>query len=179
MNDLKVGKTISYALRHNPEQYNLMPDADGFVKIDDLIRGLFDVENIDIEISDIERIMQNSDKKRYEIKSDKIRATYGHSDVHVKKAKAEPPEFLYHGTSHKAYEIIKDEGLKPMNRQFVHLSEETETAEIVGKRRDSQPVILKINAKKAFSEDVGFYKGNDTTWLSDDIPKEYIKVIEK
>ena len=177
MNNLKIGKTISYALRHNPGKYSLTPDKEGYVKVSDLIDGLYSVDNIKIDLSDIERIIKNSDKKRYEINDGKIRATYGHSTVSIEKEKVKPPEVLYHGTTHKAYKSIQAVGLRSMERQFVHLSEDIKTAEIVGKRRESNPVILKIDSRRAHENGVGFYRGNDTTWLSDEIPAEYINLL--
>ena len=36
MNLQKISKTISYALRHNPTQFNVALDEMGFCKIDDL-----------------------------------------------------------------------------------------------------------------------------------------------
>ena len=177
MNDLNLGKTISYALRHNPNKYHLNPDNEGYVPIDDLIDGLKSVEGVTISIDDIHRIMDNSNKKRYEIVGNFIRATYGHSKVHVDKEKVEPPNTLYHGTTHRAYKSIKTEGLKPMDRQFVHLSEDIETAKQVGKRRESNPVILKIDSGQAYKDGIAFYRGNDITWLSDSIPIKYIKQI--
>ncbi len=173
MDDIKVGKTISYALRHNPAQFGLAPDPEGFVLVSDLIDGLYKSENIEIQLSDIERIIENSTKKRYELKGDMIRATYGHSSVEIKREKVCPPDVLYHGTAHRFIERIQSEGLRPMERQFVHLSEDIQTAQIVGKRRDVDPIILTVDAKRACEEGIGFYVGNDTTWLSDPIPAKY------
>lgn len=179
MNEVRVGKTISYALRHNPKKYGLSPDEEGFVRIDDLIDGLFNVEKIEISVMDIERIIENSEKKRYEIQGDLIRATYGHSTVKVVKEEKIPPHVLYHGTTHKAYKKIVVEGLKPMERQYVHLSMDEKTAMIVGKRRESNPLILEIDAYQAYLDGVKFYHGNDTTWLSEPIGNMYIKVKNK
>ena len=48
-----------------------------------------------------------------------------------------------------------------MNRQYVHLSVDTETATQVGKRRDNQPVVLEINTKKAMENGIPFYIRNE------------------
>jgi putative RNA 2'-phosphotransferase len=37
-------------------------------------------------------------------------------------AASKPPAILYHGTSPSAAKNIMSEGLRPMNRQYVHLS---------------------------------------------------------
>ncbi len=62
----------------------------------------------------------------------------------------------------------------PQNRQYVHLSVDTETALQVGKRRDDKPILLSVQAFKAWTEGVKFYLGNDKVWLADTIPSEYI-----
>jgi putative RNA 2'-phosphotransferase len=96
--------------------------------------------------------------------------------MHISKEPIVPPAILYHGTTHKAAQIILKDGLKPMKRQYVHLSVDTDTAVQVGKRRDSEPAILKIDAAKAHSDGVKFYKGNDKVVLADYIPPEYISM---
>jgi putative RNA 2'-phosphotransferase len=86
-----------------------------------------------------------------------------------------PPAVLYHGTAKRFLDSIKKEGLKPMSRQYVHLSEDTETAKMVGKRRDSDPVILRIDTAEAMKAGVKFYRANDKVWLCKQLPSQFIK----
>jgi putative RNA 2'-phosphotransferase len=58
-------------------------------------------------------------------------------------------------------------------RQYVHLSLDTETALQVGKRRDADPVLLRIRALEAYKEGIRFYLGNDKVWLADTVPGRY------
>lgn len=106
-----------------------------------------------------------------------IRATYGHSKVRILKNKVKPPKVLYHGTTSSAWKYIAKTGLKSMGRQFVHLSEDVKTATVVARRRTKNPIILVIDAKRAFEDGLAFYKGNDTTWLSANIDKRYLKTL--
>lgn len=71
-------------------------------------------------------------------------------------------------------DTILAEGLRSMARQYVHMSADHETANIVGKRKDSQPVLLSIYAEKAASAGIVFYHGNHVVWLADYIPAEFI-----
>ncbi|TFE19415.1 RNA 2'-phosphotransferase [Cohnella luojiensis] len=71
---------------------------------------------------------------------------------------------------------IFDQGLKPMGRQFVHLSKEREIALMVGRRKDTTPVLLIINSEKACSAGISFYQGNHSVYLSDGIPPAYINL---
>lgn len=86
-----------------------------------------------------------------------------------------PPDILYHGTARRFEQSIMEDGLLPQSRQYVHLSQDVETTENVGKRHDDKPCILIIDAKKAWDEGIKFYLGNEKVWLADEIPSKYIK----
>ncbi len=179
MNYVRLSKEISYALRHAPWEYELELDSEGFVPTVQLLGAINEngKHGRVITVNDIEYIIANSDKTRFEIQGDRVRALYGHTiPMHISKEPIVPPAILYHGTTHKAAQIILKDGLKQMKRQYVHLSVDTDTAVQVGKRRDSEPVILKIDAAKAHSDGVKFYKGNDKVVLADYIPPEYISM---
>ncbi len=94
----------------------------------------------------------------------------------IVKEEGVPPEFLYHGTSPRFLNSIESNGLSPMSRQYVHLSEDIITAELVGKRKDKHPIILEVNTGKAREEGVKFYLGNEKVWLADEIPSEFIAI---
>ena len=91
-----------------------------------------------------------------------------------KKKEMEPPSILYHGTSRRFLESIIKNGLVPKTRQYVHLSEDIHTAIIVGKRRDTAPIVLKINSEDAYKNGVKFYFAHETIWLADAISYNFI-----
>jgi putative RNA 2'-phosphotransferase len=62
----------------------------------------------------------------------------------------------------------------PQSRQYVHLSQDIETAENVGKRHDNNPCILVVDALRASDDGIKFYYGNEKVWLADRIPGKYI-----
>ena len=177
MNLVELSKEISYALRHAPWEFELELDEQGFVPIAQLLHALNESNEFEREIiqADLEQIIATSEKKRHEIVGDKIRALYGHTIPQIiKKEPGIPPAVLYHGTTHRALPQILQDGLKPMQRQYVHLSVDVETATRVGKRRDGNPVILKIDTEAAQKAGIQFYIGNDKVWLCDRVPKECI-----
>lgn len=181
INYTELSKEISYALRHAPWEYELELDSEGFVLIEQLLSALNESDQYDRDItkSDLEHIIATSEKKRHEIIGEKIRALYGHSVPQIiQKVPGIPPTILYHGTTHKAFASIMKEGLKPKQRQYVHLSVDTEIAAQVGKRRDSAPVILQINTEKAKTAGARFYIGNEQVWLCDFIPAEALTILQ-
>ncbi len=175
-----LSRVFSHALRHEPGLYNLELDNEGGAFIDELIASLniFKKYHGTITLNDIIYLLNNSSKKRHEINGNKIRALYGHSlQKKILKTPSPPPEYLFHGTSPQHIEQIKNSGLLPMRRQYVHLSTNQEIALEVRKRKCRKPVLLKIDALKAHLENIIFYNGNEHIWLADAIPFNYIHIM--
>ena len=196
----KLSHILSYALRHNPLKYDLVLDKEGWISISELLialslhpghhhhlnRWLRRIEKQNLEM------IARSDKVRFEIKDDKIRALYGHSSsssfipfTKIQKISSKPPDILYHGTSPYAAKNIMSEGLRPMNRQYVHLSTDKHTALQVGKRKtiskkeEEQPVIIAISAIEAYNTGVyHFYQASDSVWLSDYIHPNFMELLK-
>ena len=60
-----------------------------------------------------------------------------------------------------------------MTRQYVHLSEDVETAIKVGGRH-GKPVVINIDAKRMASENINFYLSDNNVWMTDYVSPEYI-----
>lgn len=179
MNYISLSKLMSYILRHHPEEFGIELDKNGFVPMRKLARKINDTGRFDRRITpdDFAHVIENGDNRRFEIQGDKIRAMYGHSTKQVvQQTPAEPPELLYHGTPWKNVTPILREGLKPMKRQYVHCSPTPEWAKRVGSRRDPNPAILIVEAKRAYEAGVPFYTCNDQIWLSGAIPPEFLRL---
>lgn len=118
-------------------------------------------------------------KARHELRADRIRALYGHSvPGRIAKERARPPGTLCHGTAPAAVASVLAHGLKPMRRQYVHLSPDRATAEQVGSRKARPGAVLEVDAARAWDDGVAFYRGNDQVWLADQVPPEYLKVVD-
>ena len=166
---VRISKKLSYALRHNPGKFGFSLDEKGFAPIADVVGGLY------ISLKDIRTLVQESEKKRFEIVGDKIRALYGHSiQVDLGLEPVEPPPVLYHGTSLGLKEEILAQGLKPMGRQFVHLSVDVASAMAVGRRHDPRPSVLKIDAKVMYEKGFVFYETPEL-FLTTEVPAEFIE----
>ena len=177
----RLSRTISHALRHQPWLYELELDEEGWVEAEALLSALRSHRHEwrHLTQQDLSLVMENSDKQRFEMRGDLFRALYGHSTPQrLQKVPAEPPAILYHGTAPQTAQIILTTGLKPMGRQYVHLSVDRGTARQVGQRKARQPVILQAAAAEAHAAGVVFYKGNEQIWLADHVPAAFIRVAE-
>ncbi len=180
MNDNQIktaSKTLSYVLRHAPETLHLTMDKQGWVSVEELLLN-FSKKNFALSFEDLVEIVAENNKKRFAFNEDntKIRALQGHSLAFLEMdySPIEPPEILYHGTSVDVVDIIQKEGLKKQNRQYVHLSQETDTAKNVGGRH-GKPFIFTILAKKMYENGHTFYKSDNGVWLTDHVPVEFLK----
>lgn len=168
---INLSKFMSKILRHSPEQFGLsLAPADGSCTLDELLSVLRkEARWSDLTTADIVQVVKNCEKQRYEITDDRIRARYGHSHDKVSYPAAVPPAALYHGTNAQAAPAILSEGLRPMKRQYVHLSEGLHFATLAGKRR-GELVILQIDTVQAISRGVVFYYAGNEVWLADEVP---------
>jgi len=170
----EVSRYMSYLLRHNPE--NLKMDKHGFVSLDKLLDKV--KEHFQADKKFIFEIIEKSDRKRFEIVEDRIRALYGHTvPVKLELEEDKMVKILYHGTTLKAASKILKAGLKPMKRRWAHLSPTTEMATRVGLRRTEKPVVLKIDAEASRRNGTKFYKATDNVYLCRYIQPEYVKLV--
>jgi putative RNA 2'-phosphotransferase len=169
-----ISKKMSLMLRHEPEKFGLDLDAHGFALLADVVRALRGPTE-----AEVRQVVRESDKQRYEISEESsapmIRARYGHSAQTIAYEPSEPPEVLFHGTSRRALEAIRAEGLKSMARAWVHLSVDEETAIMVGKRHDARPVILRVRAGEAHRAGVVFHSPEPRVFLAQSLEPHWIE----
>lgn len=179
LTDIKLGKFISLILRHKPEVIGISLDKNGWADVKELIEKInLSGRHINIEI--LERIVKENEKKRYKFNEDKtkIKANQGHSiNVELNLQEVVPPNTLYHGTAKKYLKSIKEKGILKGKRQYVYLSLDMETAINAGKRY-GEPLVLKIDVEALKKKGHKFYLSDNKIWLSDDIPSEFIKIID-
>lgn len=168
---VRLSKRMSRALRHDPARIGIELDDGGWTPVDALVAAL------GVTRADVEDVVRNGSKPRYELDGDRIRARYGHSlPGRVELPVADPPAVLFHGTGPTTAAAIAAEGLRPMGRQFVHLSSDVETARRVGARHGGTPVVLAVDAAAAAASGIVFRHGNDDTWLADAVGPEFLTV---
>ncbi len=175
MRNLKsASKFLSLLLRHNPAKGNITLDKQGWANVSDLC----DPQKAKFILETLQEIVETDDKGRYEFNEDqtKVRAVQGHSikDIEVEVEKAVPPPVLYHGTKENVRMFIAATGLKAMGRQFVHLSENLQTAKEVAGRRKGANVILVVDASQMSAKGFKFFKAANGVWLTNAVPPEFL-----
>ena len=151
----------------------------GWADVNTIISVLSE-KNPEFDLDALKQIVAEDEKGRYSFDSTgaKIRANQGHSipGVVIEMEAPEPPEFLYHGTATRFLDTIMKDGLKPMTRQFVHISPDYATAVKVGSRH-GKPVVLKIRAKDFVADGNELYRSSNGVWQAKAVPPEYLTVL--
>ena len=175
MIDRKISKFLSLILRHNPEKLGINLDKNGWASTQEIIEKMNrNGKQIDMEL--IRHIVATNNKKRFKLSDDEtmIRANQGHSiQVELDLQKKIPPPTLFHGTTTRFYDSIKQKGLIKGSRLHVHLSGDKDTAIKVGKRH-GKVVVLNIKAQKMHEKGFDFFLSENGVWLTDHVPVEYI-----
>ena len=176
---LKLSKFLALILRHQPERFGLSLDEEGWASLSEVMEILRGLPNFRWATrADVMAVVEQGsgdDKRRFEVEGNRIRARYGHSMAQpIRYEPCTPPLLLYHGTSPDALDAIRREGLKPIERQYVHLSPDCETAIRVGVRHAGEPVVLTVRAAAAHAAGVEFYRADEAVYLARHVPAEFL-----
>ena len=171
----RLSRFLSYLLRHRPQEYPLRFDAQGFVSWTELME-LVGRRFSDVTEQDLLGLLTEAEKRRFEMRAGKVRATYGHSfPVDLGAENIAPPARLYHGTARDLAESMLHQGLKPRGRAFVHLSASADEALAVGRRHDRSASVVVIDAQAAHVAGILFYLSGPV-YLAAEIPARFLSL---
>jgi RNA:NAD 2'-phosphotransferase (TPT1/KptA family) len=136
----RLSKAMAFLLRHQGPNNGVLIDKAGFASMDDLALAL------KVDSSHLLAVAEHPGEPRFEVRDGRIRALYGHSlDVVIDAGiKGGAPISLYHGSSWSTLDAIVQDGLIPMQRRMVHLTNVAEEAMAVGERKGA-PIVLAID----------------------------------
>lgn len=166
----QFSKLLAYILERHPEEFGLIPDSAGYVRIKDLLKALNETEGWrHIRRSNIDELMLVDREPPVEIDQDRIRARKRDYLPAMKPCPA-PPKLLYTCVRQRAYPSVPENGIRPAEFTHVICTPDKEMAERLGKRKDNQPVLLTVHTTKIAGTGVAFSQIADTFYITDYIP---------
>ncbi|HUJ77822.1 MAG TPA: RNA 2'-phosphotransferase [Thermoplasmata archaeon] len=180
MNDRELdhlGRVMTGVLRHFPEKYGLTMDPHGWVELPKLVHGISSHHRGYhwLRVHHLVAIAESDAKGRYEVKDDRVRATYGHTlEVDLDLPTDPIPDELYYPVTADEASIVLEVGLKPSDRRKVHLSKTAEDAHAAGAVRTPEPVILAVDARRARAEGIVIMQAGKTVYLVDQVPAAFL-----
>lgn len=173
----RITRALAFMLRHQPEEFDLELDRFGWGDLEDVIYALQERIGSHVEDEDVEEAIAASDRQRYEIKDDKIRALYGHSFPIDPGEPTEPPDELFIGVGSRDAARAEEKGLRSGRRAFLHLARTEEEAREAGRRAAREYAVITVFAGEAFDEGIDFYD-RGSLFLADEVPVEFLEVGE-
>jgi putative RNA 2'-phosphotransferase len=176
---VRLSKFLSGALRHFPGDVGLSLSAAGWAAWEAVITAVAERYPWADE-RHVAAVVETDPKGRFEVFDDRdgrrVRARYGHSVPVVidGSGSSEMPDRLYHGTAPRNVASILAEGLKPMDRQEVHLSGTVSEAREVGRRHASNSVVLVVDAAAMLADGRRIDSRGRETYTTDRVPPRYL-----
>ncbi len=180
MNDRELdhlGRVLTGILRHFPDRYGLEMESHGWVSLPAIVRAVSQKHPAYhwLRVMHLVAIAETDAKGRYEVRDERIRATYGHTvDVELDLPTENIPDRLFFPVTPDEAAIVLEVGLKPSDRKRVHLSKTAEDARAAGSVRTPDPVILTVDTQKARSGGLVIMRAGKTVYLVDQVPAEYL-----
>ncbi len=171
---IRISKLLSLMLRHRPQEFGIDVDQYGFADLEEVLAAL-QKKDRNLAMSDIESVVYDGEKERFEIDEGSIRARYGHSfQIDLGIDPTEPPEFLYKGVSPDEIGEVLKSGLIPYDRKYVHLSFMADVAEQLARFEGVPGAVIRINAQLAHDNGTEFFDCGPTV-LTREVSSDFLE----
>jgi len=187
MNELEIeglSRILAGMLRHFPENYGIRLNEHGWIKIYSLVPAIrAEKRNFSwLTPYHLEAMVKTDTKERYAINSlHEIRATYGHT-IHVEMddlPSDDIPGKLYYQTTDEEYDFIKETGITPSDKTWIHLSKTYRQAYVSGLFHIDSPTVLEVDTERLVSSGRPVYRATSDIFVAKEIPPEFVSVSAK
>lgn len=168
---VKLAKFLDYILGHRPDEFGLVPDDQGFVRIKDLLKVLQEEAGWGyVNQGALNEVVLSVPDAPVEIVETRIRAL-DRNRLPIPTVTNSLPKLLYTAVRRKAHPVVLENGISPLGG-FTHvvLSSDRAMAQRIGRRIDQMPVILTVQVEWAGRRGVQLLKFGEKLYLSDPIP---------
>ena len=168
----QLAKFFKYVLGRRPDEFGLVPDQDGFVKIKDLLKATNEEEGLKyVRLSHINEIIITVQDHGLEVADNLIRVV---NRKHLPKRTFafDAPKLLYTCVRKKAYPHVLAKGIRPTGFSKVILASDRVLAERIGRRSDHAAVLLTVQVNHSEDRGVVFYQIGESLFLADYIPAD-------
>ena len=167
----KLARFLAYVLGRRPDEFGLVPDAEGYVKIKDLLKALAEEPGWrHVRMNHLHEVVYAGRSQQVELAPPLIRAV-DRSSLPVPQTSAEFPKLLYHAIRRRAYPFVLERGRPPdtAGSQIILTADEPFALRL-GRRIDQTPVILVVHSAKALSNGATLWRFGQRLFLSDRLP---------
>ena len=169
-----LAKMLAYTLGVDPYEFGLIPDAQGYVKIKELLKAMDEEEGWGhTREAHIKEVCLTISPCPIEMDGKKVRAV-DRTRLALPRYGAEVPKELYAAIRQRAWPRVHDRGLDAPEDALIRLTTERAFATRLGKRIDGHPVILTIHTALAEEMGIVFQRAADHLYLAQELPPQTI-----
>lgn len=166
----KLAKFLEYVLGRHPDEFGLIPDPQGFVRVKALLQALHeDPEWRHVRQGQLNAVVLLEHPAPIDIQHTMVRARV-RDNLPTITPIHEWPKLLYTAVRQRAYPVIHEKGVRPGGLPYVLLSADEAMARRLGRRVDNHPVLLTIQVANALAQGTRFQQYGQRLFLADFIP---------
>ncbi len=166
----QLSKFIAYVLGKEPGEFGLVPREDGFFKIKDVLKAVWEEEGFrHVRESHLNEILMTLPDPPFEIAEKMIRSANWRQLPEISPTH-DLPKLLYACVRRKAHAFALDKGIFPLGHERVVLSPDPDMAMRIGRRFDGDPVMMIVQTAKSTASGVAFFLAGNNLYLADFIP---------
>lgn len=168
----QFAKLCEYIIGRNPDEFGLVPDKDGYVKIKEFLQAVTEIEGWrNIRISMINEMLLVHSDPPVEVDDTRIRAKDISKLPKISPCEL-PPKLLYTCVTEKSYSAVLENGIRPTTHARVVCCGNPEMALKLGKRRSPHPILLTIHTARLRDQGLPLWNAGTLIFLADFIPQD-------
>jgi len=174
----RVGRMMAGILRHFPERFGLTMDSRGWVDLDAFVDAIKDSrQNYGrwLRRQHIVALVDSDEKGRYQIDGGMIRATYAHSvQVNLDDLPECTLDKLYFPVSEEEQDLVLETGLRPSDRNMIHLSATPERAYSAGRVHNPDPLLIEVDVPRASQAGNFIFRAGKAVYVTDAVEPDFL-----
>jgi putative RNA 2'-phosphotransferase len=163
----KLAKFLSYVLGRRPDEFGIVPDAEGYVGIKALLQALHEEPGWrHIRMVHFNEVLMTLANPAIEIEGSRIRAIEKYL-LPVASLPEKLPNLLYIAIRPRAYPAALDKGLSATPHPHLILSKDAAMAMRMGRRHDNNPTLLTVQVAESINRGTCFRQYGQLLFLAD------------
>jgi putative RNA 2'-phosphotransferase len=165
VNPRTLARTLSTLAVHCPWEYGLFWDPDGSMPWKEFYWALQEDPSLRfVRESHIRELAYLGLEIPFSLEGRLLRLKSVQSPVELVPV-ADPPERLYHAIRRTHLHVVREHGLAPSSRPYLPLASHRELAQRMGKRRDPEPIVIEVYARKAAARGLTIHQAGPGLYL--------------
>ena len=167
---VRITKFLAYILGRHPDEFGLVTDENGFVKIKNLLKAITEEPDWGfIRLSHLKEVSISVPVPPFEMIENRIRAV-DRERLPKRRIAEVLPKLLYTCVRQRAYPYVSENGIGPASSFGVILSEAPAMAKRIGHRADPKAVLLTVKVSECQRLGVHFFTAGQGLFTADKIP---------